>query len=169
MLRKVRIAFASVFFTGITLLFLDFSGSLHAWLGWMARTQFLPALLATNVAVLLFLVMLTLVFGRVYCSVICPMGVMQDIIAWLGKRKKHRRYGFSKEKRVLRWVFFAAACMAWIAGVASFVALLAPYSSYGRMVQNLFQPLYLGINNMLALGAEHVNSYAFYSKDVWIR
>ena len=169
MLRKVRIAFASVFFIGITLLFLDFSGSLHAWLGWMSRVQFLPTLLATNVAVLLFLVMLTLVFGRVYCSVICPMGVMQDIIAWLGKRKNHRRYGFSKEKRVLRWAFFAAACMAWIAGVASFVALLAPYSSYGRMVQNLFQPLYLGINNILALGAEHVNSYAFYSKDVWIR
>ena len=169
MLRTVRIAFASVFFTGITLLFLDFSGSLHAWLGWMARTQFLPALLATNVAVLLFLVMLTLVFGRVYCSVICPMGVMQDIIAWLGKRKKHRRYGFSKEKRVLRCMFLIVAIVAWVVGVASFVALLAPYSSYGRMVQNLFQPLYLGINNMLALGAEHVNSYAFYSKDVWIR
>ena len=93
MLRTVRIALALVFFTGITLLFLDFSGSLHAWLGWMARAQFLPALLAMNVAVLLILVVLTLVFGRIYCSVICPMGVMQDIIAWLAKRKKHRRYG----------------------------------------------------------------------------
>lgn len=169
MLRKVRIALALVFFTGITLLFLDFSGSLHAWLGWMARVQFLPALLAMNVAVLLILVVLTLVFGRIYCSVICPMGVMQDVIAWLGKRKKHRHYGFSKEKRVLRWMFLIVAIVAWVVGVASFVALLAPYSSYGRMVQNLFQPLYLGINNMLALGAEHVNSYAFYSKDVWIR
>lgn len=97
MLRKVRIALALVFFIGITLLFLDFSGTLYAWLGWMSRVQFLPALLATNVAVLLFLVMLTLVFGRIYCSVICPMGVMQDIIAWLGKRKNTVAMAFQRK------------------------------------------------------------------------
>lgn len=169
MLRKTRIVLASIFFIGITLLLLDFSGSLHAWLGWMGKAQFLPALLALNVAVVLVLAVLTLIFGRIYCSVVCPMGVMQDVIGWLGKRQKRRRYGFSPEKRVLRWALFVLAVAAWVAGVASFVALLAPYSSYGRMVQNLFQPLYLAANNLLATGAEHVNSYAFYSKDVWIR
>lgn len=45
MLRKIRIALATVFFLGITLLFLDFTGTLHAWLGWMAKIQFLPAAL----------------------------------------------------------------------------------------------------------------------------
>ena len=63
MLRKTRIVLASIFFTGITLLLLDFSGSLHAWLGWMAKAQFLPALLALNVAVVLVLV--ALIFGRI--------------------------------------------------------------------------------------------------------
>ena len=45
MLRKVRIILATVFFTLITLLFLDFTGTIHHWFGWMAKIQFLPALL----------------------------------------------------------------------------------------------------------------------------
>lgn len=81
MLRKIRIAAAAFFFVLTTLLFLDFTGTLHAWFGWMAKIQFLPALLAVNVGVVLALVALTLLFGRVYCSVICPLGVMQDIVS----------------------------------------------------------------------------------------
>ena len=60
MLRKIRIAAALLFFVLITLLFLDFTGTLHAWFGWMAKIQFLPALLAVNVGVVLLLVVLTL-------------------------------------------------------------------------------------------------------------
>ena len=81
MLRKIRLTLAIVFFTLITLLFLDFTGTLHAWFGWMAKIQFLPALLALNMGVVLALVILTLLLGRVYCSVICPLGVFQDIVA----------------------------------------------------------------------------------------
>lgn len=40
MLRKIRILLAAVTFTLITLLFLDLTGSLHAWLGWLAKIQF---------------------------------------------------------------------------------------------------------------------------------
>ena len=83
MLKKIRVALAVVFWLGITLLFLDFTGALHGWLGWMAKVQFLPAVLALNLAVIIGLVLLTLVFGRVYCSVICPLGVFQDGVAHL--------------------------------------------------------------------------------------
>ena len=81
MLRTIRIALALVMITGITLLFLDFTGTLHIWLGWMAKVQLLPAVMALNLIVIGALVLLTLIFGRIYCSVICPLGVMQDIIA----------------------------------------------------------------------------------------
>ena len=79
MLRKIRLTVALVSFVMITLLFLDFTGTLHTWFGWLAKIQFLPAVLALNVGVILLWVVLTLVFGRVYCSVICPLGVFQDI------------------------------------------------------------------------------------------
>lgn len=84
MLRKIRLTFAMICFALITLLFLDFTGTLHGWFGW-----FLPAVLALNVGVILFLVILTLVCGRIYCSVICPLGVFQDILAWLGRQPKN--------------------------------------------------------------------------------
>ena len=92
MLRKIRLTFAMICFALITLLFLDFTGTLHGWFGWLAKIQFLPAVLALNVGVILFLVILTLVCGRIYCSVICPLGVFQDILAWLGRPLKSKCY-----------------------------------------------------------------------------
>ena len=62
---KIRKILAGLFFVGITLLFLDFTGSIHAWLGWMASFQFLPAVLALNFGVVLLLVSLTLFMGRI--------------------------------------------------------------------------------------------------------
>ena len=86
MLRKIRLTFAMICFALITLLFLDFTGTLHGWFGWLAKIQFLPAVLALNVGVILFLVILTLVCGRIYCSVICPLGVFQDILACINRK-----------------------------------------------------------------------------------
>ena len=169
MLKKLRVVLALVFWVGITLLLLDFSGALHHWLGWMAKLQFLPAVLALNVGVIIFLVLLTLIFGRVYCSVICPLGVLQDGISWLGTRKSKAPYKYKKELKWLRYGVWALFVIALIAGVQVFVALLAPYSAYGRMVQNLLQPLYLWGNNLFAYLAEKAGSYAFYPREVWIR
>nr|WP_287899754.1 4Fe-4S binding protein [Prevotella sp.] len=171
MLRRLRVTLAAVFFTLITLLFLDFTGTLHTWLGWLAKIQFLPALLALNVGVVVALVLLTLLFGRIYCSVVCPLGVMQDVVSWIsGRRKKHKfRFSHSPEKRILRYGVLALFIVAFIAGIGSLVALLAPYSSYGRIAQNIFQPVYIFGNNLMAWVAERVDSYAFYSREVWLR
>ncbi len=171
MLRKLRIVLAALCFAAVTLLFLDFTGTLHGWLGWTARIQFLPALLALNFGVVLLLVALTLLFGRLYCSVICPLGVMQDIAAWFGSRGKRRkfRYAYSPAKNGLRYGVLALFVLALVAGVGSLVALLAPYSAYGRIASNLFAPIYRWGNNLLAWFAERVDSYAFYSTDVWLR
>lgn len=171
MLRRLRVTLAAVFFTLITLLFLDFTDTLHTWLGWLAKIQFLPALLALNVGVVVALVLLTLLFGRIYCSVVCPLGVMQDIVSWIsGRRKKHKfRFSHSPEKRILRYGILALFIVAFIAGIGSLVALLAPYSSYGRIAQNIFQPVYILGNNLMAWVAERVDSYAFYSREVWMR
>ena len=169
MLRKVRITLAAIVFVLITLLFLDVTGTLHQWLGWLAKIQFLPALLAMNVVVVVLLLALTLIFGRIYCSVICPLGIMQDVISWIHGRQKKNRFSFSKEKKWLRYTMLVLFVIALIAGVHALVALLAPYSSYGRIVTNLLKPIYEGGNNVLASIAEHFNSYAFYHVDVWIK
>ncbi|MDE6450330.1 MAG: 4Fe-4S binding protein, partial [Muribaculaceae bacterium] len=107
MLRSIRIVSAVVFWLGITLLFLDFTGLAAGWLGWMARMQFLPAVLAGNFIVVALLVAMALIFGRLYCSVICPLGVMQDGFAALGRRSKRNPYSFSPARSVLRYTMLA--------------------------------------------------------------
>ena len=167
MLRKIRTILAAVFFTLITLLFLDFTGTLHCWLGWMAKVQFLPAVMALNVVVVVGLIVLTLVFGRIYCSVICPLGVFQDVLARF--RRKKNKYSYSKEVRWLRYPVLGVFVIAGLAGVGSLFQLLAPYSSYGRIATMIFQPVWKFGNNLLALVAEHFDSYAFYTIDTWMR
>ena len=174
MVRKIRLTLATIFYVCITLMFLDFTGVTHAYFSWMAKLQFLPAVLALNVGIILLLIVLTLLFGRIYCSVICPMGVFQDIIAWFGKKarpKKERKipYNYSKAMSGLRYSVLGVFVLAIIAGVGSFVALLAPYSSYGRIASNIFQPIYRLGNNVLASIAEKYESYAIYDVDVWVK
>lgn len=170
-LAGIRRTVALFFFAGITLLFLDFTGTIHTWLGCMAKIQIFPALLALNFVVVIALILLTLLFGRVYCSVICPLGVMQDIVSWLSGRRKKRQYRFSysREKKWLRYGVLTLFVIAMIVGTGSFVALLAPYSSYGRIASNLFAPFYRWGNNVLAYFAERAGSYAFYETEVWIK
>ena len=171
MLRKIRLTLAILFFALITLLFLDFTGSVHLWFGWMAKIQFLPAVLALNVGVIALLVILTLVLGRVYCSVICPLGVFQDIVSWISGRRKKKKYRFSHSPALswLRYGVLGVFVIALLAGISSFAALLAPYSSYGRIAANLFAPVYRWGNNVLAYFAERADSYAFYETDVWLK
>ncbi len=169
MLRKIRISAAIIIFCLITLLFLDFTGTLHASIGWLADIQFLPALLALNVSVVIILVLLTVLLGRLYCSVICPLGVFQDVVSRLATVRKKNRFTYSPALSWLRYGMLAIFVVALVAGIGSVVALLAPYSSYGRIASNLFAPLYGWGNNLLAYFAERADSYMFYTTEVWIK
>ena len=167
MLRKIRTILAAVVMVLITLLFLDFTGTLHHWMGWLAKVQFLPAVMALNVTVIVALLVLTLIFGRIYCSVICPLGIFQDVLARF--RRKKNKYSYSKEVRWLRYPVLVLFIIALVAGVGAFFQLLAPYSSYGRIATMIFQPIWMLGNNVLAAIAERADSYAFYSVDVWMK
>ena len=168
-LRKIRIILAAVMFIGITWLFLDFTGTAHHLVGWMPKIQLLEALLASSVLIVVALTILTLIFGRMYCSVICPLGIMMDIFGWLGKKAKKNRYTFSKEVKWLRYPMLVVFLVAHLAGLAVVVQLLAPYSTFGLIATNLLQPIYQTGNNVLAYFAEQMDSYAFYHSEVWLR
>ncbi len=168
MLRKIRIILATVFFALVSMLFLDFTGTVHAWFGWMAKIQFFPAVMAMNIGVIAVVLLLTFLFGRVYCSVICPLGVFQDVVSRLSARRKGKklRFSYSGAKAWLRYAVLALFVAATFTGLAG---LLDPYSAYGRMAQTMFAPLYTWGNNLLAYISERMGSYAFYERDVWLR
>lgn len=168
-MRSIRRSLAVLFFVPISLLFLDFTGTLHLWLGWLARIQFLPALLALNAGVVGALILLTLLFGRIYCSTLCPLGVFQDVVSWIAGKRRRNRFSHLRPLHTVRYGFLALFVASVIAGVGSLTALLEPYGAFGRMVSTLAGPVYLWGNNLLAYLAERAGSYAFYSVDVWLR
>ncbi len=165
--RSIRQLLAVVSILLITPLFLDFTGTWQALFGWMAKIQFLPAVLSLNVVIICALIVLTLLLGRLYCSVICPLGIMQDGFGWLGKKAKKNRYSYSKPLNILRYIMLGIMVIAIIVGLNSMVALLAPYSAYGRIVSSLLKPVYIWGNNLLASWAEQHKSYAFYNVEFW--
>ncbi len=169
MLKKIRKTLAVICFVAVTLLFLDFTGTLHHWLGWMAKIQLVPAILALNVVIIIALLLLTLVFGRIYCSVICPLGVMQDIISWIHSKRKKNRFTYSKEMKWLRYPILVVFIVALVAGIGSLFAILEPYSTFGLIATNLLQPVYEWCNNGIAAIAQHYGSYSIYSTDVWMK
>ena len=162
MLRKIRIALAAVFFVGITLLFVGIG---HDWWGWMAKLQFLPSALALNLVVVAIILLACLIFGRVYCSVICPMGVFQDVVIWLRrtvgkwlqnaqtrKLKKLKESGSTEKPTVKqylkrfkyvpehKWVRYCVLVLSIVSIFVSgqmLIALIAPYSAYGRVVRSI--------------------------------
>jgi ferredoxin len=172
MLKKIRVALAVFFLAAITALFLDYTGTVHAYLGWCANIQFVPARLAVADAIVVGLILATLLLGRVYCSVICPLGIFQDVVSRIGGIGKKARFSYRPPRAglvVLRCAVFAGFLIAAALHVPVITGVLEPYSAYGRMVSQIFGPLYQLGNNVLAHYAERADSYAFYSVDVWLR
>ena len=169
MLRKIRIILATICFVMVNVLFLGAGWAVTQHIAWIAKIQFLPALMALNFGVLAGLVVLTLLFGRLYCNIICPLGVMQDIFGWFGKKAKKNRYGYSPEKKWLRYSVLAVFVICLIVGFAPVTTLLAPYSAYGRIVNSLFRPLYDLLNNGLVAIESNFDSYLFSEAEVWMR
>ena len=116
MLKKIRFGLAVVVGCLIAFYFLDFAGLTTGWPN-LARIQFIPALLAGSAGVVIVLLLLTLLFGRVYCSVICPMGIFQDLAARMSKRvNRKKKYSFSPEKKILRYGFLGISVLAFFGG-----------------------------------------------------
>ena len=136
MLRKIRIILAILTFLAMTLLFLGIDYGVIHWTGWLAKIQFLPAVLAMNFIVVAALILITLLFGRIYCSVICPLGILQDLYSWLGGKFKKNRFSHVKEHKWLRYSVLVIFVVCLIIGIAPIVALLEPYSNFGRIINS---------------------------------
>lgn len=140
-LKVARVILATLFFAAIIVLL---TGVAAEWapkyLGWTAKLQFLPAVLALSAGAFILVVILTVLFGRLYCSVICPLGVMQDCVSWLGRKQKKNRYSYSKPKNWLRYTVLVLFIAALVAGIGAIAALIEPYSIFGRIVNSIVSP-----------------------------
>lgn len=140
-MRTVRILVATVVTVCLILTFVDPTGWAARYLGWAGEIQLMTAILSIGtysgiaaIAVLALLVLLTLCFGRVYCSMICPLGAMQDVFRRL-KIGKKVQYHYQPENKALRWSVLAIfVVLLFIPALAWIARLLDPYSAFGRIV-----------------------------------
>jgi len=170
LLKRTRVIVSLIFLVLISFLFIDFKNlfSPPVYDG-ILFFQFVPSVLkfinVFSIAAGGFIVvlLLTFLFGRVYCSFLCPLGVLQDVIHFFTKRyKKSKIYRYRKAQNVLRYSILGLTIIFLLFGSILLVNLLDPYSLFGKIGSNIFRPVYYLGNNILAGILENMGIYAIY-------
>ena len=164
-LRTIRIVLSLLFFLPILLFFIDFTGKLPNQLHALLQIQWIPALLSLDFIILAVLLVLSLLFGRIYCSVICPLGTFQDVLSWktgLFRKKRKYRYSYTKPQNWIRYSILALTLIVFVFGSSFLVLLFDPYSTFGRIISQLFKPLVIFANNGLAHLLGKTGNYSIY-------
>lgn len=183
-LSFIRKLFASFFFGTIFFFFLDFAGILPFELHILTHIQIIPAILGSSIGILGGLFLLSLLFGRLYCSTICPLGVLQDLIIrmsrFYSKRaakskknkgksyKKSHAYQYLQAHPLLQNSILILSIFSIIMGWTAVISLLDPYSIFGRTTTHLFKPFFLLLNNGLAAFGNKIDNYTLYNVPVVI-
>lgn len=176
-LKTLRICIAMVFFVPTAFLFLDiWEIGAKTFSDHLLFFQFVPSALnflnqpAVGAAGFIVVLITAFVFGRVYCSAICPLGIFQDLISRFfsnreksrGEKKRSGRYKYSAPRNILRYTVLIATLLLFFSGTGLLLNLLDPFSSFGRFFSNLFRPLVITLNNLGTPMAEVIGVDAFY-------
>jgi ferredoxin len=156
--RRIRIVIGALTLGFCTLAFADVGN----WLGAQAARvglwpQFVPSLLSLGRGFgwlsigCLAVIVLTLVFGRVYCAMLCPLGVLMDFSAWLARRTgKKRKLPYRPGKTWPRALVVAVCIAGLLGGTMIPLAFLDPYSVFGKIVSALLRPPLAWANHLIS-------------------
>ncbi len=168
-LRPARIIISILFLAGFVLIFSDVKAKLPSEITlFFTSFQFLPSVLKFPhqpgiIASGFFLIILLTVFsGRVYCSTFCPMGIFMDVMGFIKRklpgRKKRRK--FRKPLNYLRYTILSLSVLSlFITGLFA-INWLDPYANFGRIASNLYQPVFIFLNNVVSKLLIHFNVYS---------
>lgn len=152
-IKRIRVAVSIVCLTLLTLAVIDTGFALSPLGRWMQQTQLIPAILTGAAAWLMVWVVVSLSFGRVYCSTVCPLGTVQDIAAHLGRRFSKgagSHYRYSRPIDSLRYPIplIVAACLC--VGLTKVVEATDPYSIYCKIAMAICRPLAISLGGAAA-------------------
>lgn len=145
LLRWSRIIVASLIFALLTGGLVSYGTTFPRIAEYIARIQFIPAVVVFSLSTIVVWILVTLIFGRIYCSTVCPLGTFQDIIARLprlGHYPARRNYHYSRPLTLWRNVSLCVAFVAMFLGVSVVVSLLDPYQLYSRFCAVILKPLW---------------------------
>jgi len=173
-LKKTRVCVSLIFFLIIIISFLDISHILPPKIfPYLLYFQFIPSaikffnqfsILATGFIIVL---VLTLLYGRIYCSSVCPLGTLQDIISRLSfLLNKNKYFQMLNEFKLLRYSVLIVTIISLFSGSVILLNLIDPYSLTGKICTNIFRLAAIPLNNLLAILLERFNIFSVYPIDL---
>lgn len=142
-LKIARVTVSVTVFAAATLLWLGI-GSLSAGLGWVTKLQVLPMALTVSVSMVALWLFVAWLFGRVYCSSVCPLGTWLDIVARAGRSTRHgwsAEYHYAPPHNRWRYGWLIAVAVCFLCDLAIIPALVEPYSLYSQWIVRLARPV----------------------------
>lgn len=114
----------------------------------LSRVQIIPAIAACATVWLIAWLVATLIFGRIYCSTVCPLGSLIDLFSSvLRSRKSHYTYCMPSDRLRLSVLVIAVICVLF--GVTVVIAVIDPYSAFARIITACIRPFSIGIAGLL--------------------
>ncbi len=169
-LKNTRVIISLLFLLSITFLFVDIWHIVPAtWSNSILFLQFVPSMLKFFEVLgwigvgFLIITIITLFFGRIYCSTVCPLGVFLDVIHFIKKRMQKRyTMRFRKPRNILRYSLLGIVIVVFIAGHTILLNLLDPYSIYGKISSNIFQAGVGLLHNFFSGVLQKINVYSVF-------
>lgn len=148
------------------------SGSLS---GPLMFFQFVPSLLrqvfsfpALSAMGVILVLLLTLLFGRIYCAVLCPLGILQDALIFLSRRfhilPVHRHV---PELSTIRNAFFWVTFLSLSFGSPFFLNLLDPVAIFGKITVCFMEPALYGAKKLLIVFFALFDTYPIHLSYPW--
>src|SRR4030042_3356144 len=172
-LKAIRLFLSIFFLVALAAIFLDFRESIPvSWVHQIHGLQFIPSVInftviaSVSAAGFLIVLVLTLLFGRVYCSMLCPLGALQDVFTFFSRKFSiKKRFKYSLPRNFLRYGFLVLSLASLLFGSLFTLYLLDPYSNFGRILSDLGRPVVISLNNLLAGQFEKMNWFFLYKFD----
>lgn len=102
------------------------------------RLQIAPMYLAEGAGVIAVWLLITLVWGRIYCATVCPVGALMDVMLRIRRRipALNKPFRYTRPQRARHHVLIVyAACL--IIGLGVVPLILEPWFMTGNMTQAL--------------------------------
>jgi hypothetical protein len=132
----IRCVLAAAFLVCAVLCFVLGEEKTPAALAATRRLQIVPMYLAEGAGVIAVWLLITLVWGRIYCSTVCPVGTLQDVMLHVRRRipALNRPFRYTRPQRMRHHVLIVyVACL--VLGLGVIPLVLEPWFMTGNMVQ----------------------------------
>ena len=149
-LKILRIVVSVVVFLMITLLWIEYGSFFMCSVGWIEKSQIFPTAMMFSAGMLIFWMLVSMLFGRIYCSTVCPLGTWLDFVGHVGHCTRKKDYHYSPALTAWRYGSLLVVAICFILNIALIPVLVEPYSLYSRFVVGYMKPVWGSINNLLA-------------------